>query len=157
MRHDVARDPAALVRDAYDDILGALAYGDFDGRYFIRLVRSRVRLPLALVLLHDALHRVPQQLADDVLEMAQDVREVGVEVAVDVDLRDRRVRPVRVLGYLPDRVPAPLDDFLGYAFEEDLADEFGLGELGAGREPGRMEGIGQGEVLLGNYAAGDAL
>ena len=74
--------------------------------------------------------------------MAQDVREVGVEVAVDVDLRDRRVRPVCLLGYLPDGTPAPLDNFLGYAFEEDLADEFGFGELRAGREPGRMESIG---------------
>jgi hypothetical protein len=94
------------------------------------------------MLLGDGLHRVAQQLADDVLEVAEDVGEVGVEVAVDADLGEGDVGPVGALQDLADRVAAARDDVLGDALEEDLADELGLGELRAWGKPGGVEGVG---------------
>ena len=63
--------------------------------------------------------------------MAEDVGEVGVEVAVDADLGERDVRPVGALQDLADRVAATGDYVFRDAFEEDFADELGVGELGA--------------------------
>jgi hypothetical protein len=94
------------------------------------------------VLLGHGLHRVAQQLADDVLEVAEDVGEVGVEVAVDADLGQGYVRTVGPLQDLADGVAAACDDVFGDALEEDGADEFRLGELGPRGEPRRVEGVG---------------
>jgi hypothetical protein len=94
------------------------------------------------VLLGHGLDRVAQQLADDVLEVAEDVGEVGVEVAVDADLGEGDAGPVGTLQDLADGAAAAGDDVFGETFEEDFADEFGVGELGAGGVPRRVEGIG---------------
>lgn len=107
--------------------------------------------------LGDGLDGVAQQLADDVFQMAEDVREVGVQVAVDVDMREGDVGTVGALEDGAHGVGDALHDVFGVAFEEDLADEFGFGELRAGGEPGGVEGVGEGEVLLGDDASGDAL
>ncbi len=89
--------------------------------------------------------------------MAEDERKVGFEVAIDLDPGDDYVWSVGALRDRADGLPAPLDYVLGNALEEDLADELGLGELGARGEPWCVEGVGQREVLLGDYATGDAL
>lgn len=126
----LARNTASLVRDSDDDVLLALADGHLDRRRRLVPVRGPVLAPL--VALGHGLHRVAQQLADDVLEMAQDVREVGVEVAFDADLGQGDIRPVGALQDVADGLAAARDDVFGDALEEDLADELRLGQLGTG-------------------------
>lgn len=60
---------------------------------------------------------------------------------VDLDLRDLGVGPVGGSGKVLDGFGAVLDYIFGYALDEYLADEVGLGELGSGREPVRVEGF----------------
>lgn len=108
---------------------------------------------LLAVAVDDGLNRVAQELADNVLDVAEDVGEAGVEVANDADLGDGDVGPVDGASEGADGLGAALDDVLGRALDEDLADEVGLGELGARGEVGRVEGLGQREVLLGDEAA----
>lgn len=91
------------------------------------------------VVLDDGLYRVPQELADDILQVCEDVWECHVQMAVDADLGDRGVRPVSGANEVLCGMSAPLDDVPRYALQEDLADELGLGQLGAGREPVRVE------------------
>lgn len=105
----------------------------------------------------DGLDRVAEELADDVLEVGEDVGEAGGEVAVDADVGDLGAGPVGGAGEGGDGAGAAVDDVAGLALDEDLADEVGLGELGAGGEVRRGVGFGEGEVLLGNDAARDAL
>lgn len=150
MREVLARDAAAAVRDADDGVLRRLADGDLDGR---RLAQR----PLALVALDDGVHRVAEELADDVLEVVEDVGEAGGEVALDADLGDGGVRAVGGAREGLDRAAAAGDDVVGDAPDEDLADEVGLGQLGAWGEVRGVEGCCQGEVLLCDYAAGDSL
>lgn len=138
VREDVVGDAAALVRDADDDVLLGLAQRHVDGG---RLLGGRVPAAAA-VLLDDGLDRVAEQLADDVLEVAEDVGERGVQVAADPDLRDLgagRVGGPREVLY---GFGAVLDDVLGDTLDEYLADELALRELGAGGEPVRVECFG---------------
>lgn len=146
-----AGDAAAAVGYAEYDVFLGLADGHLDGGRG----RRGVRLPLVPV--NDSLDRVAEELADNVLDVAQDVGEAGVEVADDVDLGDGGVGPVGGAGEGRDGFGAARDDVLGGTFDEDLADEVGLGELRAGREVGGVEGFGEGEVLLGDDAAGYSL
>lgn len=145
-------DAAAAVRNADDDVLLGFADCDFDGRR-----RGRGVVGLFLVVLDDGLDRVAQELADDVLEVAEDVGEARVEVAVDFDLGDLYVGAVCGVGELGDGFGAAAYDIFGEAFDEDFADEIGFGELGAGREVGRVESFGEGEVLLCDDPSRDAL
>ena len=89
--------------------------------------------------------------------MAEDVRKVGVEVAFDANLGEGYFWAVGVLEDLANGFAAAEDDIFGDTLEKNFADEFGLGELRTGGEPGSVECVGKGEVLLGDYAAGDAL
>lgn len=89
--------------------------------------------------------------------MAEDVGEAGVEVSVNLDLRNLDVGTIGGAGEGNNSLGAALDDVLGVAFDEDFADVVGFGELGAGREVGGVEGLGEREVLLGNDSPRDAL
>lgn len=112
---------------------------------------------LLLVAVDDGLDGVAQELADDVLEVAEDVGEAGVEVAVDFHLGHLHLGPVGGAGELGDGFCAAADDILGEALDEDFANEVGLGEGGAGREVGGVESFCKGEVLLSDDSSRDAL
>lgn len=86
------------------------------------------------MLVNDGLDRVAEEFANDVFEVAEDVREAGVEVAVDFDLGDLDVGAVGRIGEGGDGFGAAVDDIFGSTFDEDFADEVGLGQLGAGGE-----------------------
>lgn len=147
----VARDAAAAVRDADGGVLGRLGDCDLDGSGVVG------GTAVGAVAVDDGLYRVAQELADDVLEVAEDVGEAGLEMALDADVGDLDVGRVGGAGNLLDGLGAGLDDRLGVAFDEDFADEVGLGELGAGGEVGGVVCFGEGEVLFGNDTAADAL
>jgi hypothetical protein len=121
-------------------MLRALADGYFDGRR--RSIEVGVFVLARLVLLHHGLHGVAKEFADDVLQMGEDVREGGVLVTQDFDFRDGDVWAVCPLGDVACRFSASLNYFFRHAFEKDFADEFGFGQFSAGREPGRVEGVG---------------
>lgn len=145
--HDLARDAAALVGDADDDVVRRLADCDLDGR--------RLALPaLGLVVLDDGVHGVAEELANNVLEVVQDVGEAGGEVALDADLGDGDAWAVGRAGEGLDGVTAARDDVASDAAYEDFADEVGLRELGARGEVGGVESRGESKVLLCDYAAG---
>lgn len=91
--------------------------------------------------LDDGLDGVAEELADDVLKVAEDVGEAGVKVAFDFDLGDLYLRPVGGSGEGLDGEAAAVDDVLSDAFDEDFADEVGLGEFGSGGEPGGVIGF----------------
>jgi hypothetical protein len=152
VRELLARDAAATVGYADDDVFLGFAYCDFDGRGGRRGV-----VGLFLMVLDDGLDGVAQELADNVLEMAEDVREARVEVAVDFDLRDLDVGSVCGAGKLGDGFDAAAYDIFGEAFDKNFADEVGFGELGAGREVGGVESFREGEVLLRDDSSRDAL
>ena len=143
VREHVARDAAPAVRDPDYDVLLGLADGDLDGR------GRRLRLALGVgvgarlgVGVEDGRDRIPQQLADDVLQVAEDVGEGRVQVALDPDLGDGHVRPVGRPRQVPHRVPAPLDHVPGGALQEDLPDELGFRGRRAHLEPVRVEVLG---------------
>lgn len=152
VREFLAWDAAAAVRDADDDMLLSFANCDFDGRG-----RRRGMVGLFLVVLDDGLDGVAQELADNVLEMTEDVREARVEVAVDFDLGDLDVGSVCGAGELGDSFGAAAYDIFGEAFDEDFANEVGFGELGTGREVGGVESFCEGEVLLRDDSSRDTL
>lgn len=153
VRQDVARDAATLVADADDDVLGRLADGDFNWR---KLAACR-GLPEAQLLLDDALYAVAQQLADDVFHVGEDEREVGVEVAGQLDLREGDVVAVGGAGEGEDGAAAALDYVGGVAFEKDFADELGVGGGYCWGVCGRVESLGEGEMLLCYHAPRDSL
>lgn len=112
---------------------------------------------VAIVVVDDGLDRVPEQLADDVLEVAEDVGEGRLEVALDSDLGHLHVRAVGGAREVPHRAAAPLDHVLGHALEEDLANELRLGERRPRLEPVGVERLGERQVLLRYDPAGYAL
>lgn len=112
---------------------------------------------LLLMVVDDRLDRVAQELADNVLEVAEDVGKAGLEVAVDFHLGHLHLGAVGGAGELGDGFCTAADDILGDALDEDFAYEVGLGEGGAGREVGGVEGFCKGEVLLRNDPSRDAL
>lgn len=152
VREFLARDAAAAVGYADDDVLLGFAYCDFDGMGW----RGGV-VGLFLVVLDDGLDGVAQELADNVLEMAEDVGEARVEVAVDFDLGNLYVGSVCGVSELGDGFGAAAYDIFGEAFYKDFADEVGFGELGAGGEVGGVESFREGEVLLRNDPSRDSL
>jgi hypothetical protein len=152
VREFLAGDAAAAIRYSDDDVLLGFAYCDFDGRGR----RGRV-VGLFLVALDDSLDGVAQELTDNVFEVAEDVGEARAEVAIDFDLGHLYSWGVCSAGELSDGFGAAAYDVLGRAFYEDFADKVGLGELGAGREVGRVESFCKGEVLLRDDPSRDAL
>ena len=87
--------------------------------------------------------------------MAQYVWKRCVQMPVDVYLRDGHVRPIRTLYEILRGLSATFDDLFGIASKEDLADDIGLAivGLGMGEVPGRVEGLGQSQVLFGYYSS----
>ena len=147
----LARYAAAAVRDADGDVLGRLGDGDIDGRGAFGWVA------MCDVAVDDGLDRVTQELADDVLEVAEDEGEIGIKVALDADIGYLDVWGIDRASNLLYSVRTALDDVLGVALDEDLADKVGLGELSPWGEVRRVVCLGEGEVLLGNDTATDAL
>ena len=82
-------------------------------------------------------------------------------MAVDLDLRNGYVGAVGGSGQGAYTFCTALHNVLGDALDENLADEVGLGELGAGGEVRGVEGFGEGQVLLcddpSRYALQDLL
>ncbi len=151
MRKDLPRYAAALIGEPDDDVLGSFAYENLDRGWIAGAVSSPF---------DDGLYGIPQQLADDVLQMAQDVGEGGVEVTSEIDIRYGTVGSVRFSSECLCCLAAPLHDFLGIAAEKDLPDEVRVRfyvDLGVWEMPRRIEGFSQGEVLLCDDTAGDAL
>ena len=117
VREDVARDAAALVRHADDDVLWRLAHSDLDRG------RRAWRAGPAFLLLDDRLDGVAKELADDILQVVKDERKGGVQVALEPDLRQDRGRSVCSGCQGLYLLTTPGDDLVGVAPEEDLADE----------------------------------
>jgi hypothetical protein len=100
-------------------------------------------------LLDDGLYRVAQQLANNVLEVAEDVRECSLEMAVHFDLGDLDIRAVCTPDQLLRGLSTIFDNFFGIASQEDLANGFlVVQQLGVGKVPGRVEGFGERQMLL---------
>lgn len=120
-------------------MLGTLAYGDFDGWW--RSVGVGIFVLSLLVSFHNCLDGVAQQLANDVFQVAKDVREAGLQMSLDFDLGYDYFGSVGTLSNLLYCFSAALDNFLGDTLEEDLTNELGFGELGTGGEPRCVEGV----------------
>lgn len=73
--------------------------------------------------------------------MAEDVGKAGVEVSVNLDLRDLDVGTIGGAGEGNNGLGTALDDVLGVASDEDFADVVGFGEFGAGGEVRGVEGL----------------
>jgi hypothetical protein len=145
----LVRNASALIRDSYNHVLVGFADEHLDRRRFG---------VLGCTLLDDGLDRVPQQLANYVLEVAKDVREGRLEMAVHFDLGDLDIRAVCASDQLLGGLSAILDDFFGIASQENLANGFlVVQQLGVREVPGRVEGLGECQMLLCNDAPGDAL
>ena len=124
------------------DVLGCFAHGYFDwGRGFRRVV---------FVVVDDGLDGVAKEFTDNVFEMGEDVGEGGGEVTGEIDCWEEGFG-WEVGGYGCGDAG---DDRGRRAFEEDFADEIGV--VGRGVR-GLGKGEGEGEVLFGYHAAGDAL
>jgi hypothetical protein len=136
VRQDVPRDATPLVGDADYNVLRGFADRDFDGG------RGWWGGRALLLLLDDGLDGVPQELADDIFEVVEDVWEGGVEVALEFDFGENGGGSISGGGEGLDLLPAAGDDFFSVAFEEYLADKLGLGRFGVGEMPRRFEGFG---------------
>lgn len=84
--------------------------------------------------LDDSLDGVSEELADNILEVAEDVREAGGEVALDFDLGDGTVWAMDGTCEGLCGGAAVLDYVFGDTFDEDFADEVGVRQGGAGGE-----------------------
>lgn len=92
--------------------------------------------------------------------MTQDVREGGIQVAIQYDLRYHRVSTVCFSRQVLSRFAASLHHLASIAPQEDLADKLTmciLRQLGFGKMPWRVERLGEGQVLLRNDATGNPL
>lgn len=151
MRQNLVGDATALIRYPDDYMLGRLADQHLDWRRLGTVILS---------LLDNGLDGVSDQLADDVLQVTLDVREGSIEMAFDTDVWELYVGAVCGLDQLLRRPSATLDDLFGVAFEEYFAHSVRvwvvLG-LVVGKVPGSIEGVCQGQMLLGNDTARDAL
>mgnify|MGYP005988313611 CR=1 FL=1 len=65
------------------------------------------------MLVDDGLDGVAEEFTDNVFEVAEDVGEAGVEMAVDFDLGDLDVGAVGGIGEGGDGFGAAVDDILG--------------------------------------------
>lgn len=86
----------------------------------------RGRRVLPLPLLDDGLDRVTQELPDDVLHVAQNVRKGRVKMALDVYLGDWEVRPVSLPDELLCGLSTAFNDLPGVAPQEYLPHSLGL-------------------------------
>lgn len=140
MRQNAVRDAATLVRDPDDDMLRRLAYKNLNGWWFGSAVFS-----------NDCLYRVPDEFSDNVLQMAFNIGEGSIKMALDADVGNLNMGAVCSLDQFLGGLAAALNNFLCVAFQEDFADgvvvriEFGLI---VGEVPGRVEGVGQCQMLL---------
>lgn len=78
MRQNIARYTASLVADSDNDMLRRFAYRDFDRRW---CYRHPFTPSFTFLTLYDPLEAVAQELADDVLEVREDVGERCIEMA----------------------------------------------------------------------------
>jgi len=113
MRQNLARDPPALVGDSDLDVLGGLANQDFNRR------RPGT---VWFALLNDGLNGVAEKFSNDVLQVALDVGESGIDVTVDVDVRNLNMPTVGSFDQFLGSLAAALDDFLCITFEEYFTD-----------------------------------
>lgn len=151
VRQHLVWNAASLIRDADDYMLGRFADQDLNGR------RLRV---LGLALLDDGLDRVAEQFAHNVLEVAEYVRKGGVEVAVDVNVWYVNVGAICAFDQLLSGFAAALHNLPRIAPQEDFTYRLGvwvIHGLGMGKVPRRVEGFGEGEMLLCNHSTGNAL
>lgn len=112
---------------------------------------GRQRRIFGLALLDDCLNRISQQFANDVFEVAEDIREGGLQVAVHFDLWDGYVRTVSAPDQLLRSFSAVLDNFFGVAAKKDFANGFLVVQgLGMGKVPWGVECLGECKMLLCN-------
>ena len=105
-------------------------------------------------LLDDSLNRVAQQFANDVLEVAEDVWEGGIKMAVNLDLWDLNLGTICASDQFLRSFPAVVYDFFCIAPQEDLADRLLIvQQLGVGEVPWRIESLGECQMLLRNDAS----
>ena len=94
--------------------------------------------------LNDGLDAVPQELANYIFKMREDVGECGVEVAGEVDCGEGSGGAVGRGAKGKDGGVTAVYYLAGIALEEDFADEFGAGIGGiggVGEVPGAVEGF----------------
>ena len=106
------------------------------------------------------LYGIAQQLADDILQMAEDVREGGLQMAFDFDVRKTAVRTISFARKRDNPLPARFNDLLTVTAKEHLTNQIGIGVhvgLSVGEMPWGIEGLGQGKMLLCYDTARDAL
>lgn len=135
MRENFTRHTSALVGDSDDDVLGRFTDEDFDRGWFA----GHVSLPF-----DDCLYRVPQQLADNVLQMAQNVRKGGVEVALELDVWYGAINAVGFSGEGLGCVSTSLHYFFSVTSEKDFADKVCVGfyvNFGVWEVPWCIEGL----------------
>lgn len=113
-----------MIGDSDDDVLLRFTDSHLDGRWRLALFVG--------VCLDDGLHAVAEQLADYVLEVAEDIRERRVEVAQKTDLWKGNIGAVGGAREVLDCAPAACYYVARDALEEDLAYEICFGEAGAG-------------------------
>lgn len=90
--------------------------------------------------------------------MAQDVGEGGLEVAVDLDLRDLNVGAVCTPDEVLRRASTALDNFLRVASQKNLPHSLLVMQLlGVGEMPWGIERLGECQMLFCNDASRDAL
>jgi hypothetical protein len=85
--------------------------------------------------------------------VAEDIGKGGFQVTVQTDLRERDIWPVGFTSEVLRGDSTAFHHLTSIASEEHLADEVVLGilwQFGLGKVPGRVEGLGQGEMLFGN-------
>ena len=108
----------------------------------------------------DCLDGVAKKLANDVLEMAQDVGKGSIQMTVDHDVRQYAARTIGLFSESTRSVPASLYHFTSVATQEDFSDKFRTGidlRLGVGKVPWGVECFGQCKVLLGDDPARNSL
>jgi hypothetical protein len=84
MRQLSTRDAATTIAYSNDYMLLVFTDGDLHRRRF-HVVRIRVKF---LVSIDDGLDRVAKELTDDVLEMAENIGERSIKMAIHRDIRD---------------------------------------------------------------------
>lgn len=90
--------------------------------------------------------------------MAEDVWERGIQVAVQFDVGNLDVGAVCASDQILRRLSTFFDNLFGVASQEDLAHGLlVMQQLGVGEVPGRVEGLCECEMLLGNDASRYAL
>lgn len=138
VRQYLIRNAATLIRYSNYHMLRGFADQDLDGRR-----ASAIKLSL----LDQGLYRVPQELTNDVLQVALNVRKSCIKVTVDADFRNLHMRSISGLDQVLRSLSASLDNLLCIAFEKDLADSVAMGVvdwLGVWEMPWRVESICEG-------------